>query len=235
MTAQSGFKGDMWADPNIPDEIEADDGDDDYIDIMDEPGSMHPSTIPQPPPFDEDGHPFVAVVDISGVHHLPVITCQCPNQDRAIDISYLEMGLLPASFEHIQTLFTIELLKDYRLSNLECKTSAYQYYQKLRRLTSPAFPKAILNHYRELQCLSREYCNMKLWKIHGRGHKAGGLNVPTASDTVHAMVPDGMDAVLAMGVDSTGAETGGDLAAFCPACPQPGVNLPKNWKDDPQR
>ena len=24
----------------------------------------------------------------------------------------------------------------------------------------------------------------------------------------------------------------GDLALFCPTCPQPGVNLPPNWKDD---
>jgi hypothetical protein len=25
----------------------------------------------------------------------------------------------------------------------------------------------------------------------------------------------------------------GDLAFFCPACPQPGINLPDNWKDSP--
>lgn len=24
----------------------------------------------------------------------------------------------------------------------------------------------------------------------------------------------------------------GDLALFCPACPQPGINLPPDWKDD---
>lgn len=24
----------------------------------------------------------------------------------------------------------------------------------------------------------------------------------------------------------------GSLAIFCPACPQPGINLPSNWKDD---
>ena len=23
----------------------------------------------------------------------------------------------------------------------------------------------------------------------------------------------------------------GDLAIFCPACPQPGINLPENWKE----
>jgi hypothetical protein len=27
----------------------------------------------------------------------------------------------------------------------------------------------------------------------------------------------------------------GDLAIFCPACPQPGINLPENWKEDSAR
>lgn len=27
----------------------------------------------------------------------------------------------------------------------------------------------------------------------------------------------------------------GDLAIFCPSCPQPGVNLPDNWKDDSRK
>jgi hypothetical protein len=27
----------------------------------------------------------------------------------------------------------------------------------------------------------------------------------------------------------------GDLAIFCPACPQPGVNLSEGWEKDPKR
>ena len=27
----------------------------------------------------------------------------------------------------------------------------------------------------------------------------------------------------------------GDLALFCPACPQPGINLPQNWAEDPDK
>lgn len=23
-----------------------------------------------------------------------------------------------------------------------------------------------------------------------------------------------------------------ELAIYCPACPQPGINIPENWKDD---
>ena len=27
----------------------------------------------------------------------------------------------------------------------------------------------------------------------------------------------------------------GDLAIFCPACPQPDINLPQGWESDPKR
>jgi hypothetical protein len=27
----------------------------------------------------------------------------------------------------------------------------------------------------------------------------------------------------------------GELTIFCPACPQPGINLPDDWKDDINR
>jgi len=135
----------MWGDPEIPDEAGEDDDDDDDVNIMEEPGTMHPSTLPWPPVYDDDKNPFITIVDVSGIHHLPVCGCICEAADPHINIAYLEVGLFPASFERIQTVFTMDVLKDYRLANLECKTSVYQYYQKLRRLTCPAFPKAVLN------------------------------------------------------------------------------------------
>jgi hypothetical protein len=27
----------------------------------------------------------------------------------------------------------------------------------------------------------------------------------------------------------------GSLAMFCPTCPQPGINLPENWEEDPEQ
>jgi len=27
----------------------------------------------------------------------------------------------------------------------------------------------------------------------------------------------------------------GELANYCPTCPQPGINLPEDWKNDPNR
>ncbi|KAF8899537.1 hypothetical protein CPB84DRAFT_1847745 [Gymnopilus junonius] len=83
----------------------------------------------QPSSRDQSGNPFIAIIDVLGVHHLPVVHCTCRRAED--DILFLEMGLFPASFDRIRTVFTFNVLTDFWLSNLECKTSAYQYYQKL--------------------------------------------------------------------------------------------------------
>ena len=239
------MEGDIWGDPEIPVTAE---GDDDVY-VMEAPIREHASTLPRPGQCDSFGNPFVTIVDVSGIHHLPVVGCSCDSQDPNLDIAYLKMGLFATSFERIQTVFTFEVLKDFRLSNLECKTTAYQYYQKLRRLTCPAFPKAVLNRYRELRRLSREYRNLKLWKIHGRAQDEpegpgifaaagmrGAAGRPDTSDGIE-MHQDGQPS----GIETEDAAAVNDhiprgkLASFCPACPQPGINLPDTWQDDPQR
>ncbi len=108
------------------------------------------------------GNRFVTVIDKSGIHHLPVVKCLCPNAPEE-HLQYLELGLFPSSYQIIKTVFTFGRAPpaDFRLSNLECKTTAYQYYSKLRRLTCPAFPKMVLNRYTELRRLSRQYRNLK--------------------------------------------------------------------------
>jgi hypothetical protein len=58
------------------------------------------------------------------------------------------------------------------------------------------------NRYRELLRVSRSWRDLHARKRFGFGHET----------------------------DKTPGN--GDLALFCPACPQPGINLPKNWKND---
>ncbi|KAG1829734.1 hypothetical protein DFJ58DRAFT_719665 [Suillus subalutaceus] len=113
----------------------------------------------------------MVIIDKSGVHRLQVRCCDCPN----------------AMSPDLQMV-----LDDFLLDNLECGTSAMNYYSKLRRMTSRMFPHL----WRQL----------KTMKWHGFGH---------CSDSPNA----------------------GDLALFCPACPQPGINVsfsgdesPDEWK-----
>lgn len=85
---------------------------------------------------------MIVVVDIDRVHELPFTFCQCPNAVRD-DLQLLDLGYYPASIQQPKTVFTTRLLDDFLLSNKECKTSARNYYNKLRRTTNAAFPHMV--------------------------------------------------------------------------------------------
>jgi hypothetical protein len=41
--------------------------------------------------------------------------------------------------------------------------------------------------------------------------------------------------VIRFGFAHSSKEIGpGSLAMFCPTCPQPGINLPEDWEEDPE-
>ena len=115
--------------------------------------------------------------------------------------------LVPASFICYRTLFTHAVLDDFRLANLECKVSAYQYFQKLQQQTAPMAPDSVPNLYSELRRLSHVWRWLKKLKWAGMGHGAGAIEEPQP----------------------------GQLANFCLACPQPGVNISASWPDDCNR
>src|SRR5271168_4065029 len=96
---------------------------------------------------------------------------------------------------------------NFRLCNLELKASAYQFYQLIRRLTMTMAPGEVLDLYRKFRRMARIWRWMK--KLKWAGY-AGGPNK----------------------VKDVGA---GELAIFCPACPQPGINIPDNWREDHAR
>ena len=118
---------------------------------------------------------------------------------------FLLSGLYPASTEKTRTVFTFRVLTDYNLNNLETKATAGKYYEKLRRLTSNLFPHHVPDRYRELMSVARQWRDLKLRQ------RAGFAYGPDQD------IPPG------------------GLVLFCPACPQPGVNLPKNWKADEEQ
>jgi hypothetical protein len=123
------------------------------------------------PTMDEHGLHHLLIVDYSGLISLPTIWCACNNAAGKRDLLLLDLQMWTASYENIKTVFTFGCLDDYRLSNLECKTSAYQYYQKLRRLTNPAFPQSVPNRYNEFRRATRQWRNLKLQKWFGFGHR----------------------------------------------------------------
>ena len=162
-------------------------------------------------------NPMLTAVDQGGVFNMEVVFCVCSDRYDDKDEQLLQSGLFPATLKSIKTVFTFSVLDDFLKDNLECKTTAQQYYSKLQSTTSRMFPNLVpvcypfisasiprtndyaKNLYKQLLRASRQWRDLKNRMEQGLGHR------PEES------IPDG------------------SMAVFCPACPQPGVNLPKDW------
>ena len=151
--------------------------------------------------FDQNGNPWLTIVDITGVHHLPMHACICVGCSDPVFVQLLRLSLYPCTTERPRTVFTFRLLEDFDLENLETKASAQSFYTKLRRITNNISPQSVPDRYRELMRVLREWRNLMSLKRMGYGHTAASEMLPPA----------------------------GGLALFCPACPQPEVNLPTSW------
>jgi hypothetical protein len=88
------------------------------------------------------GEDACVVVDKSGVHRLRIRPCRCAGAPSD-DLQFLDLGLFPSTLRNIKTVFTFGVLDDFRMDNLECKTAGMNYYNKLKRLTSNAFPESV--------------------------------------------------------------------------------------------
>ena len=140
-------------------------GDDDWEDEDNNPKREHlPRFLPRPPPTDGAGNTFVTVVHTNGFHSLPVVWCNCVEGGDSRDLQLLDLHLYPASYDNIKTVFTFSCLDDHRYDYLECKSSHYQYHNKLRRLTCPEYPDAAPNRYAELCRVARQWRNIKYRK-----------------------------------------------------------------------
>ena len=92
--------------------------------------------------FDINGRPILVIVDVSGIHHIGVEFCCCHNAPSREE-QLMALGLFPATFDNPQMAFTFNVLDNFLLDNLECKTTTSNYYSKLRRLTNSSFPQLV--------------------------------------------------------------------------------------------
>ncbi|KAG1868329.1 hypothetical protein DFJ58DRAFT_837968 [Suillus subalutaceus] len=116
------------------------------------------------------GKTAITVVHTSGVHTMSIRFCRCPDAET-LDKQLFKMELFLASFTRPKTAFTFALLDDFILDNLECGTSAMNYYSKLKRTTSSVFPHLVLDRYRELMRVARQWRQLKLLKWNGFCHE----------------------------------------------------------------
>jgi hypothetical protein len=169
----------------------------------------------------EQSRSALRVIHQSGVHFHQVQYCECKEApSRAIQL--FRHRLFPATFERPETAFTFAVLDYFHIDAMECKTSASSFFSKLKRLTCSAFPQEVpvssplsqstkfsilpwKDRSKELMRVSRQWRDLQTRKRFGLGHDYNGTPGP------------------------------GDLALFCPTCPQPGINLPDGWKSDPDQ
>ncbi|KAI5980780.1 hypothetical protein EDC04DRAFT_2617987 [Pisolithus marmoratus] len=113
-----------------------------------------------------------------------------------VDITGVHFMLLcPSTFTRPSTMFTFAVLDDFLRDNVECGTSGRNYYNKLCQMTSTE-PEHICDQDRYQELLQVA----QQWQVL-KLLKWSGFH------------------------DKTHWLTEGDLALFCVACPQPGINV----------
>ena len=85
------------------------------------------------------GNSLLTVVDSAGVFEMEVLFCACSDA-RPMHEQLLRTCLFPATFKQIETIFSFSVLDNFLIDNLECKTTAQQYFSKLQSMTSSMFP-----------------------------------------------------------------------------------------------
>ena len=108
-------------------------------------GPDRPSSHTQAPITpNQDGlyNQYIRVVHTNRIHHISLVCCSCHSPDQ-IFTDLIHAGMVPTSVSKIRTLFTTDVLDRFRTSNLEMKSSAYQFFQMLRRITNPLNPSQV--------------------------------------------------------------------------------------------
>ncbi|KAJ7457161.1 hypothetical protein B0H11DRAFT_2199920 [Mycena galericulata] len=83
------------------------------------------------------------LVHTTGIFSRRVRWCGCMGKDGLVmpqDMQLLEAQFYPATSDRPSTAFTFNVLDEFAIDTLECKTAALSFLSKLRRLTNPVFP-----------------------------------------------------------------------------------------------
>ncbi|KAG6809667.1 hypothetical protein H0H92_015232, partial [Tricholoma furcatifolium] len=161
------------------------------------------------------GDDFV-VIDLSGIHEVGLDFCGCGQSNQLHTVQLLRQRLYPATTTNPKSAVTFRALETYEMLSYSSKISCFEFYQSLSRLsdnTGTEMVKACLfsqmSHYDRYQgflLMVRQWRYLRMMKRAGRGHDPDGAVAGTKE---------------------------GECAILCPACPQPGINLPDGWQHAP--
>ncbi|EMD31060.1 hypothetical protein CERSUDRAFT_60542 [Gelatoporia subvermispora B] len=141
--------------------------------------------------------------DTSGIHKVCIRWCECSRSHGGAQLytQLLRVQWYPASVDRPRTVFTFDALNTFHLLTLQGKLSLYDYYNGiLKKANNTGLGKEVFR-WNEISVVVRQWQHIKMLKRAGRGHSSTGIE----------------------------ATPSGGCAVLCPACPQPGLNLPEGW------
>ncbi|KAJ7633330.1 hypothetical protein DFH06DRAFT_1140041 [Mycena polygramma] len=154
----------------------------------------------------QPGHMHFVTLHDNGIHEVAVRYCGCEHRARAgsPEVQLLRRGWLPGSTKQPRTCMTLRGLEKFHIATLQAKTTMYDYYKSLERLTRHDGVKPP-DRYQVFIRICKKYRHVMMLKRRGQGHDPGGA----------------------------AATKPGSLAIRCIACPRPGVNTPEDWENLP--
>ncbi|KAJ6555358.1 hypothetical protein DFH09DRAFT_1084916 [Mycena vulgaris] len=152
------------------------------------------------------GERLFTIVDANGIHSTRLAFCGCKEQPPNKIKQLMRARLFPATTRDPHTAFTVNMLKQFQLHNLESKKAAYDYLGAIRRLSDNSFTADVANPYAAFLRVVRVFNYLTLKKRAGQLH--------------------GIDAVIVH-------RPVGNLLVWCPACPEPGFNSDPNCPQTP--
>ena len=145
------------------------------------------------------------VLDNHSIHDIGIDFCRCGHAQSHI-MQLLHYGWYPAMVGQSKTATTSQVLKQFHFLTFESKTSVYKFYCSLAHETNNMATYLVKNHYITFLRMVRQWRHISILKRMGWGHETHDVS----------------------------ATSQGKYTVTCPACPQPGENLPTNWKTTPK-
>ncbi|KAF7366132.1 CxC2 domain-containing protein [Mycena venus] len=149
-------------------------------------------------------HKEFVVLHTTGINKVDVDACNCPECQLwagAPKEQLLHAGWFPVTDNRPRTCATTDMLNHFLAETYQSKTTLYDYYMALEKLTNNTGIKPP-NRYYAFRHMVHKYAHILMLKHAGRGHAD-------------------------FWVEGTQQ---GKLAVQCICCPQPGVNLPEGWE-----
>ncbi|KAG1817161.1 uncharacterized protein BJ212DRAFT_1576808 [Suillus subaureus] len=145
------------------------------------------------------------LIDTNGIHEIGLDFCGCEVAERHTK-QLLRTAWFPATSTDPRSAATFRILEQYHLLSFKSKASGYEFYHSLARLTDNTGLQPRKDHYEAFLRIIQEWQHLKMLKRVGRGYDPSSVKNTKS----------------------------GECAVLCPACPQPGRNLPDNWEEAPK-